>query len=46
MKKYLLLMLLLVFSKPICSQEVITNESIIEMKQLGFDESLIIDKIN
>lgn len=39
-------MLLLVFSKPICSQEVITNESIIEMKQLGFDESLIINKIN
>tara|TARA_B100001113_G_C20973430_1_gene562863 strand:- start:65 stop:904 length:840 start_codon:yes stop_codon:yes gene_type:complete len=28
------------------SQEIITNESIIQMKELGFDESLIIDKIN
>ena len=46
MKKYLLITLLLAFINSVSSQEVITNESIIEMKQLGFDESLIIDKIN
>jgi hypothetical protein len=46
MKNYLFVIVLIAFLDPLCSQEVITNESIIEMNQLGFDESLIIDKIN
>lgn len=46
MKKYFFITLLLAFVLSLSAQEVITNESIIEMKQLGFDESLIINKIN
>ncbi|MFD2587703.1 hypothetical protein ACFSQJ_12225 [Croceitalea marina] len=37
--------LLCAFSNFISAQEVITNESIIQMMELGFDDSMIIDKI-
>ena len=47
MKKITLFVLLLTvtlqFTK---AQEVVTNESIIQMKELGFDETIILSKIN
>ena len=41
-----LLFLSLILSLSIYAQETITNESIIQMKELGFDDSIIIEKIN
>lgn len=43
--KKLLFALLTVLSLNSFSQEVITNESIVQMKELGFDDSLILEKI-
>ena len=47
MKKILILFTVALFSiLEINAQETITNESIIQMKDLGFDDDMIIDKIN
>ena len=47
MKKIIFALLLFVFSVNInYAQEIITNNSILQMNQLGFDDSMIIDKIN
>lgn len=46
MKKNIFLMLFLFLGLSVSiAQETITNESILQMKELGFDDSLIIDKI-
>jgi hypothetical protein len=45
MKKMLTVFILLV-SLGINAQETITNESVVQMKELGFDDYMIIDKIN
>ena len=44
--KKLLTIIILLMSVYVTAQETITNKSIIEMKQLGFDDNMIIDKIN
>ena len=44
-KKLFFAVLLFTFCNSIIAQEVITNKSIIQMKELGFDDNLIIDKI-
>ena len=44
-KKLFYLLLLCTFSNFLTAQEVITNESIIQMMELGFDDTMIIDKI-
>ena len=36
----------ILFFQTIAAQETITNESVIQMKDLGFDDYMIIDKIN
>jgi hypothetical protein len=47
MKKFLILFTIALFSfLEINAQETITNESIIQMKDLGFNDAMIIDKIN
>ncbi len=46
MKKILLLTLALFCFLGTEAQETITNESVIQMKDLGFDDSMIVDKIN
>ncbi len=47
MKKLpLVLFLSLFFSINIFAQETITNESIVQMKSLGFNDAMILDKIN
>lgn len=47
MKKLLILTVITLFSFcNIGAQETITNETIIQMKDLGFEDSMIIDKIN
>ncbi len=47
MKKILLLTVISLLSfYNISAQETITNESVIQMKDLGFDDLMIIDKIN
>ena len=47
MKKSIILLgiFLLTFSNTF-AQETITNESVVQMKELGFDDGMIIDKIN
>jgi len=45
MKKIFVLFTLLI-SISISAQETITNESVIQMKELGFDDYMMIDKIN
>tara|TARA_B100000767_G_C19281904_1_gene335827 strand:- start:107 stop:460 length:354 start_codon:yes stop_codon:yes gene_type:complete len=45
MKKLLLLSALLIFCFSSFSQEVLDNQSVIDMIELGFDEQVIIDKI-
>ena len=37
---------LLIFSTTLVAQETITNESVVQMMELGFDDYMIIDKIN
>lgn len=44
MKK--LIFILLISLQSIIAQEILNNDSILEMMEIGFDESLIIDKIN
>jgi hypothetical protein len=44
--KCLLLLLLLISFNINFAQETITNESVIQMKELGFDDFMIMDKIN
>lgn len=44
MKK--LILILLISFQAIIAQEILNNDSILEMMEIGFDESLIIDKIN
>lgn len=47
MKKIILCLLLFVFcASNNYAQEIITNESIIQMNELGFEDSMIIEKIN
>lgn len=47
MKKLILCVLLLAVTTQFTyAQEVVTNESIIQMKELGFDETIIMSKIN
>jgi len=47
MKKLILSILLLAVTTQFTyAQEVVTNESIIQMKELGFDETIIMSKIN
>jgi hypothetical protein len=47
MKKTTLFVLLLTVALQFTNaQEVITNASIIQMKELGFDETIILSKIN
>lgn len=47
MKKLFLSVVLTVFSFiQINAQETITNETVVQMKELGFDDAMIIDKIN
>ncbi|MGB2418474.1 MAG: hypothetical protein ACPH9A_07675 [Flavobacteriaceae bacterium] len=45
MKKLLLLSALLIFSSYSFSQEILDNQSVIDMVELGFEEQVIIDKI-
>lgn len=45
MKKLLLLSALLIFGSYSFSQEILNNKSVIEMIEFGFDEQVIIDKI-
>ena len=45
MKKILLLSALLIFSLNSHSQQILDNQSVIDMVELGFDEQVIIDKI-
>lgn len=45
-KLFLVLTLSLVCCFTATAQETITNESVIQMKDLGFDDAMIIDKIN
>ncbi|MEZ4842523.1 MAG: hypothetical protein R2821_13700 [Flavobacteriaceae bacterium] len=45
MKKFIAVLILLC-SLSVVAQETITNESVIQMKELGFDDNMIIDKIN
>lgn len=45
LKNLLLFLLFCSFFGTISAQEVITNESIVQMKDLGFDDTTIIDKI-
>lgn len=44
--KFLLPILFLFIANDIVSQETMTNESVVEMVNLGFDDFMIIDKIN
>jgi len=44
-KKLFYVLLFCAFSNFLNAQEVITNESIIQMMELGFDDTMIIDKI-
>jgi len=46
MKKLICVLLLTVTTQFTSAQEVVTNESIIQMKELGFDETIIMSKIN
>jgi hypothetical protein len=47
LKKFKVLVLFVLFSiSTIYAQELITNESVLQMHQLGFDDLVIIDKIN
>jgi hypothetical protein len=46
MKKLIYLFLLFISFQQITSQEVLNNNSIIELIDLGFEDSVIIDKIN
>lgn len=46
MKKIFILSILLLTFLGVNAQETITNESIVQMKELGFDDAMIIDKIN
>lgn len=45
LKNLFFTLLLCAFASTVTAQEVITNESIIQMMELGFDDSMIIDKI-
>lgn len=45
MKKLLLSLLIIITTNLSYSQEVLTNQSIIDLTELGFDEQVIIDKI-
>ena len=45
MKKLLLFSALLIFGSYSFSQEILNNQSVIEMIEIGFDEQVIIDKI-
>ena len=45
MKKLLLLSALLIFSSYSFSQEILDNQSVIDMIEIGFEEQVIIDKI-
>lgn len=45
LKKVFFPFLLCIFSYAVNAQEVITNESIVQMVELGFDDTTIIDKI-
>lgn len=45
MKKFFTVLFLLI-SFVVSAQETITNESVIQMKELGFDDNMIMDKIN
>jgi len=44
--KFLVLLLFIISFNITQAQETITNESVIQMKELGFDDYMIIDKIN
>ena len=45
MRKLYLLFLIIITTNLSYSQEVLTNQSIIDLTELGFDEQVIIDKI-
>ena len=45
MKKLLILSALLIFVFNSFSQEILDNQSVIDMVELGFEEQVIIDKI-
>lgn len=45
MKKLLLSLLIIITTNLSYAQEVLTNQSIIDLTELGFDEQVIIDKI-
>jgi hypothetical protein len=45
-KSLLIIFLCIGISQTMYSQEVVTNETIIQMKELGFDDDTIIEKIN